>query len=361
MCGISWETAGNANKLNTESASARKYLYGLLLMCLLFVGPVGGSVQMDLGQRLLECSRIENATERLNCYDEMVREESEASATIEKTAVKCKTDDREKTSYLSKRWHLDDKRGRGEYTLLPHRTNYILPLTHNNLPNKDPIEQASPGKDIQEAEVKFQISLKVNLWPKVLGKDMDLWFGYTQKSFWQLYNFDDSSPFRETNYEPELLLNIPTEFPFLGLKGRIVNIGINHQSNGRSDPLSRSWNRIVANVGLERKCFTLLVKTWYRIPEGAEDDDNPEMDDYLGYGEIWGYYMLGGQRFGVMLRNNLKPTDNRGALQLEWSFPIIGNVSGHLQYFTGYGESLLDYNHSVNRFGVGLSLSDWDF
>ena len=188
----------------------------------------------------------------------------------------------------------------------------------------------------------------------------DLWFGYTQVSFWQFYNFDDSSPFRETNYEPELLLNFRTDFTLGGWRGRFLNLGFNHQSNGQSEPLSRSWNRLIASAGFERGNLSLLLKGWYRIPESAEEDDNPRMERYLGYGEVWGYYFWKGHRFGLMLRNNLDFHTNRGAVQAEWSFPILERVSGYVQYYNGFGESLLDYNYRVNRIGVGFMLRDWN-
>jgi len=48
-------------------------------------------------------------------------------------------------------------------------------------------------------QVKFQISLQYNLiYPSKLG----FFAGYTQKSFWKMYN--KSAPFYETNYEPEI-------------------------------------------------------------------------------------------------------------------------------------------------------------
>jgi phospholipase A1 len=263
-------------------------------------------------------------------------------------------------SYLSKLWDLDEETRRGKYTIMPHRSSYILPVTYNSLTNKELIEETSPGTDVLETEVKFQISLKVKLWEDILGEQMDLWFGYTQQSYWQLYNSADSSPFRETNYEPELLLNYRPNFDLPGgITCRVINAGFNHQSNGRSDPLSRSWNRIVGNVGFERDNFVLLVRGWYRIPESAERDDNPDIDDYLGYGEIRGYYIWKKHKLGAMLRNNLHFSTNRGALQLEWSFPLIERVSGYIQFYTGYGESLLDYNQTVNRIGIGLILADW--
>jgi phospholipase A1 len=279
---------------------------------------------------LLDCSGIENQGERLRCYDEMARRKSIKDS-----------------SYLSKQWELDEDKPRDQYVIMAHRSNYILPVAYNSSPNSTPFQEASTGEDIQETEVKFQISLKIK-------------FGYTQKSFWQLYNFADSSPFRETNYEPELLLNIRTHVPFLGMNARTMQVGFNHQSNGRSQPFSRSWNRIVGNVGLERDHFILLFKAWYPIPEREEKDDNPDIDDYMGYGEIWGYYVWNGYRLGAMLRNNLRRKDNRGALQLEWSIPITRKVDVYVQYFNGYGESLLDYNHSVNRIAIGFILADWN-
>ena len=117
---------------------------------------------------------------------------------------------------------------------------------------------------------------------------------------------------------------------------------------------------MVANFGFERGRFSLLLKTWYRIPESAKDDDNPNIEKYLGYGEIWAYYFLKKHRFGLMLRNNFSFHTNRGALQAEWSFPIYEWVNGYVQYFVGYGESLLDYNHTVNRIGIGFIVADWN-
>ena len=131
------------------------------------------------------------------------------------------------------------------------------------------MQEVNPDKTLTKPEVTFQISFKVRLWRDILGKDLNLWFGYTQRSFWQLYNFNDSSPFRETNYEPELLLTLSTRFSILGLKGRFFQLGANHQSNGQSEPLSRSWNRIVANMGLERGDLSTPPRragTAFRIP-----------------------------------------------------------------------------------------------
>jgi phospholipase A1 len=308
-----------------------------------------------------ECARIEDAVERLKCYDELAgRKPPETAGDVKAVVKEPPAEGQEIPTYLERLWDLDKESRRGKYAVRFHRSNYILPYTYVVHPNEEIIREDDPTKELTNAEIKFQLSFKVKLWEDILGKNMDLWFGYTQKSFWQFYNFEDSSPFRETNYEPELLLNFRTSYDFLGLKGRFINVGINHQSNGQTEPLSRSWNRVVANFGFERDNFVLLVNTWLRIPESSEDDDNPDIEDYFGYGELQGYYFWKKNRFGVMVRNNFDLNDNHGALQLEWAFPLIERVSGYIQYFHGYGESLLDYNHNINRIGIGFILKDWD-
>jgi phospholipase A1/A2 len=306
------------------------------------------------------CSQIEDDGERLKCYDDLAGRKGKEPEPTSESGAEPHTDKEKKLSYFSRLWELEPETRREGFPISPHQSNYILPYTYNTSPNYDAVRQADPAEDLQYEEVVFQLSFKVKLWSDILGQKADLWMAYTQRSFWQLYDFEDSSPFRETNYEPEVLLNLRTDYSLLGLKGRFINVGFNHQSNGQSEPLSRSWNRIVANAGFERGDFSLLVKGWYRIPESVEDDDNPQIEDHLGYGEVWAYYFWKGNRFGIMLRNNLDFDANRGAVQLEWSFPLFERVSGYLQYFNGFGESLLDFNHRVNRIGIGFILKEWD-
>lgn len=331
---------------------------GTLLLILLGITPAEG--QWDISREMAECAKIEDDAARLQCYDKLAGRKAERSLPITGPAEKTPGERPAKVSYFSRLWELDKETRRDKYAITPYRSNYILPYSYNDSPNEAAVKEADPSKELKKAEAKFQLSLKVKLWEDVLGQDMDLWFGYTQQSFWQFYNFEDSSPFRETNYEPEVLLNFRTDYSLLGFKGRFFNLGFNHQSNGQSEPLSRSWNRIVGSLGLERENLSLLLKGWYRIPEKAKDDDNPSMADYYGFGELWAYYIWKEHRFGAMVRNNLQLPGNRGALQLEWSFPIFNWVGGYLQYYVGFGESLLDYNYRVNRIGVGFILTDWD-
>ena len=330
----------------------------VFVLLFLFAAPAEGL--SDTSRELAECAKIEDAGKRLDCYDSLAGRKSKEAPSAEQTVKKPQPEETKKFSYFSHLWELEPETRRGKYSLSPHGSNYILPYSYNASPNYDAVRAADPGKDLKHEEVLFQLSLKVKLWEDIFSQKADLWVGYTQRSFWQFYNFEDSSPFRETNYEPELLLNLRTDYRILGLRGRFINLGFNHQSNGQSEPLSRSWNRLVANAGFERGDFSLLLKGWYRIPESAADDDNPHMGDYLGYGEIWGYYFWKGNRFGIMLRNNLDFHTNRGAVQLEWSFPLFERVGGYLQYYNGFGENLLDYNYRVNRIGIGFILKDWN-
>ena len=243
------------------------------------------------------------------------------------------------------------------FSLLPYKQNYILPLTYNAKPNNR--VYANVGDDIDRLELKFQLSFKVPLAKGLVAGHGNLFAGYTQQSFWQAYNGSESSPFRETNYEPELYADFATGYSLLGLRSRFVTAGFSHQSNGLSGDLSRSWNRIYALAAFERGNFYCAVKPWYRIPESEKDDDNSDMDKYLGYGELYALYIRNENRFGMMLRNNLR-SENRGAIQVDWSFPLPGDrLHGYLQYFYGYGESLIDYNHINNRIGLGIIVSNW--
>ncbi len=271
-----------------------------------------------------------------------------------------------KPSFFTNLWQLDEEARVGRSPVTFHRTNYVLPFSYNGSPNQAPWQALDPPQHLLKAEVTFQLSFKAKVWQDVFGTPTDLWIAYTQRSFWQAYDVEASAPFRETDYEPEILLNFRTRFGLPGLTVRFIQIGLNHQSNGQTETLSRSWNRVVANVGLERGDFSMLVKGWYRIPEEAAEDDNPDIYDYLGYGEVWGYYFWNRHRVAVMLRDNLDFGQNRGAVQLEWAFPLFrptwptpAPLFGYLQWFLGYGESLLDYNHRVNRIGVGFVIAEW--
>ncbi len=316
---------------------------------------------------LEECACIQDDAERLACYDHLAGRKTEASevtATLppgeqaSPLSTPQGTITGDAPSYLTRHWELDASKPRGHLAFMSHRDTYIMPLTYNISPNRTP-GHTGEVDTVQEAEAAFQVSMKVKLWQDILGEDLDLWFGYTQRSFWQVYATDDSSPFRETNYEPEVLLSYRINKPLLGGQLRMATLGLNHQSNGRAEPLSRSWNRLLGSLGWEYRGLVIQYKTWYRLPEKEDEDDNPDILTFMGPGELWVHYNLGGHRLGAMWRNNCRLHDNRGALQLDWAFPLGRKLKGYVQYFTGYGESLLDYDHPVDRIGLGVILDHW--
>lgn len=303
------------------------------------------------------CSAISTDAERLACYDALAGrppptpEPSPGAVVAEAQSGLL--------SALSRHWELDDAAKQGAFLFRAHRANYFLPLKYSSAPNEQPFDSAYPQDDprLKSVETEVQLSFKVKGMQGVFGDDdLDLWFGYTVTSFWQAYNSDFSAAFRETNYEPEMMWVVRTDYSLAGFRGRFVNLGLVHQSNGRGADLSRSWNRIYAQFGFERDKLALLVRPWYRLPEPGTDD-NPDIEDYLGHGDLQAVYTSGRNTWSLLLRNNFQRDDNRGALKLSWSFPLRSRLRGYVEYFNGYGESLIDYNHRQQTIGLGVSLT----
>jgi len=269
------------------------------------------------------------------------------------------------TTLLGRAWELDDENRGHILRIRPYKPVYILPLFHSRRPNQYPTTPSaghtvSDSLDLSQDEAKLQISLKTKLAENLLGNNGDLWFGYTQTSRWQVYNGGISRPFRETNHEPEVMLVWRTDYDLAGWRGRFFNLSLNHQSNGQSLPLSRSWNRLMLSANLEKDDWTLSVRPWWRLPESANKDDNPDIANYLGRADINLVRRWGDHQFSVLLRHSLRTGENsRGAVQLDYAFPIAGEMRGHLQWFSGYGESMIDYNHRATYYGLGVSLLEW--
>lgn len=341
------------------------------------------------------CVALQTNNERLACYDAYFQPTvaTEANTAAEKTALIDAAPMAEKTlvetlaevpatissdnffgeapefnpttSMLDQRWELSEDSKLGTWQLRAYQPMYVLPVMwtsdKNTLPHSpNPLNTVTEKQDLYSTEAKFQISLKTKAIEDIFGNNGDVWVGYTQSSRWQVYNEDNSRPFRETNYEPEASLIFRTNYNLLGLHGRLLGLTFNHQSNGRSDPFSRSWNRVILNVGFERDNFALMLRPWYRMEEDAKDDNNPDIKDYIGRGDLTAFYKWKDHNFSLMLRHTLKGgDDNRGAVQFDWAFPLSGALRGHLQIFDGYGESLIDYNHKATYVGLGVSLMNW--
>lgn len=224
----------------------------------------------------------------------------------------------------------------------------------------NPANSVTSPQQLDSAELKFQLSFKTKVAENLFGDNGDIWMGYTQSSRWQAYNAENSRPFRETNYEPEAMLVFRNNYELFGWRGRMSGISINHMSNGRADPLSRSWNRVILNVGLDRENWALMLRPWFRIKEDAQDDNNPDIEDYMGRGDATLVYNKNGHEVSLTARHSLRSGDrSHGSAQLDWGFPINNLLRGHVQVFDGYGESLIDYNHKATYIGVGVSLLEW--
>lgn len=247
---------------------------------------------------------------------------------------------------------------------VPYQPTYILPYTYVDSPNQHPFSprtgEADYDANLRDEEAKYQISFRVPLLSGVLDDHTTLWFGYTQKSFWQVYNTEDSAPFRETNYEPEIFLRQRLGWNLGPGEINSVSLGLNHQSNGQSDPRSRSWNRIKGSISYTYDRWLFMVNPWYRLPEKESDDDNPDIEEYLGYAEYIAVYKWNDDHvLSTKLMNNLRSEDNRTSVELGYSFPIGDTLKGYVQYYNGYGESLIDYNERMHRIGIGIMLNDW--
>ena len=320
------------------------------------------NAQAGAVENLETCRALANDAERLACYDRVADRPAQPAT----DPIPAQSDATTQiASRLSERMELDQKDKHGTFLFRPYRPVYVLPLRVMHGPNEWP---ASPNPEntvtqplsLDTTEAKFQLSFKTKIWQNIFASPADLWFGYTQQSYWQVYNKSDSSPFRETDYEPEVFTTIPLNVGDEAFKLRYLNLGFVHQSNGRSNPMSRSWNRLYAGFGFQTPSFILQFRPWYRIPEKASNDDNPDISDYVGRAEVNALFRWGEQQFALIGRHSLKGgSANHGSLQLEWSFPLAGYLRAHFQAFTGYGESLIDYNHRMTTFGLGISLMEW--
>lgn len=259
-------------------------------------------------------------------------------------------------SPLTKRLIAEQESIDNPFELSAYRRNYFLLASYNDTPNTEIWDQDYPGQPINNTEAKFQLSFKALLARGVLGGDV--WAAYTQQSWWQLYA-QESAPFRETNYEPEIMLRWDTHMTGLGYTVRAITFGFNHESNGRSGDFSRSWNRLMSSAVIDKGNLVIVPRLWWRIPEDEAQDDNHDIDDYLGVADLAMAYKWDEQLFTATFKGAQQRNLNHYGVQLDWTFPLGGRFKGYVQYYNGYGESLIDYNHRSHRLGFGILLNDW--
>ncbi|TAN10892.1 MAG: phospholipase [Burkholderiaceae bacterium] len=277
-------------------------------------------------------------------------------------------------SELSRFWELEAGSSCPRFGLRAYHPNLLTIADGNRVDRQpqspNPIDSATHPTAYGKQEARFVISIRTKLASGLLtpaaGTRRDsLWVAYTQQSYWQVFNGALSRPFRNTDYMPELIYVYPTTLALPGgWTWRYSGAGLVHQSNGQSDPLSRSWNRAYLMAGFEKDDrFNLQVRVWKRFPESFAKDNNPDITTKVGRGDLTFGWNIDSKN---TLRATYTGTFNRyGSERLEWSHALgagNGRFSGlrfYMGLFHGYGDSLIDYNFKRTVFSVGLSLVDF--
>ena len=349
---------------------------------LVAVGGASAALAQAAPSTVADCRGIAASMERLACYDAVSGHAADApkgtagtpaAAASPSSPVPRRADSDgaarpTTTSMIDTAWGFDPNSA--PYDISFYNANYLLFGRYSDNVNKAPFMPLVQGTaqeqlDISSTEAKFQISFKARVWTSD-DRRWGLWAAYTQQSQWQLYNGDTSRPFRDNNYMPELFVSYRPDVDLGGgFNWKLLNVGYKHQSNGRSDlissggnnGLSRSWDRLFAEFGIEREDLALFGTLWYRLPESSSKDDNPDITDYLGHGKLSALYRWRGNTFSGAVRGNLRT--GKGAVEAGWFSPrLFGPLRAYVQVFSGYGESLIDYNWNQTTIGAGVALSD---
>ena len=265
-----------------------------------------------------------------------------------------------KPGLIERRLRLEQEASKNRFAIAQHKSSYILPLTYNSRVNNEPFRESDENRELDKYEFKFQFSIKAQLFDSIMQYPGRVFFGYTNQSYWQIYDQENSGPFRETNHEPEIFVDIDRNNQFASWNIPLLRFGWVHQSNGRSSSLSRSWNRLYSQIFLEKDNWALSFKPWIQVTGDSAEEDNPDIDEFMGNFELGLFRQGTTSAASIKFRNNLR-SENRGAIELNWSKPLPFNdkLRLYFQYFHGYGESLIDYNVNTNRVGLGLQLSDF--
>ncbi len=324
---------------------------------------------------LQECAAIGAPSDRLACYDRLAGRALPTPPPAEVpfatsqmapkgVAIAAANELSPDTSLLSQYWELDAADKRGTFNLLGYRANYVAPVHKTSRINRapqSPTQTPVQQPNYRSVEAKFQISLRTKVLQNVFDSGGDLWVAFTQQAMWQIWNGRDSKPFRNTDYEPEAAFVLPTKpglraLPW-GWQWRYTQFAIAHQSNGQSDPLSRSWNRVYAGAGMERGDWTVIGRLSQRFNEHLSSDNNPDLVDFRGRGEVQLGWTPGASTTSLLFRTSVQGP-KYGALQLEWTYPVNrmqpNGLRWFVQAFSGYGETLTDYNFRQKSFALGL-------
>lgn len=214
---------------------------------------------------------------------------------------------------------------------------------------------------------KFQLSFKYRLLKftdlsrKTMARTLQL--AFTQRTLWDIDG--DSSPFYDTSYMPELIfesLSAKPEESGTGFTWLGYQAAYKHESNGRDGSVSRSLDivyfRPVFAFGNLERWHLLVIPEFFTYVDTT--DDNRDIKDYRGYG-----------RLSVVLGRNDGPSlmasvwggkeFNNPTVQIDLTVPVHTRLLDFetyllVQYFNGYGESLLSYRQKSETVRAGISL-----
>ncbi len=270
------------------------------------------------------------------------------------------------SDYLAKFWELDPDTKRGTFVVRTYQPNFLLPAHYSSNINATPSSPTHPDggtfPKYRQTEAELQVSLRAKALENVLLPGADVWLSYTQQSIWQLWNGQNSAPFRSSDYQPEAMLVVPVPDRMGDLGGgwrwRMMHAGIAHESNGDGLPLSRSWNFAYLGTAFTREDVALRARYNWRIADRGVDD-NPDITDYIGNTELAASWLPGETTMQLTARTSFKAWD-RGSLKFEWTRPVWAakpdGLRWYVQLFSGYGETMLDYDHRQNSIGLGFTL-----
>jgi phospholipase A1/A2 len=353
--------------------------------------PISSAARTNADRSWQQCLTLSGAdSARLACFDQWAAQQAaferppEPSTQVATGAhppvVALAAHDCNHTGYsqASRFWELEAGTDCGTFNIRgfrPISLSWIGSDSVNTQPTSPSVNNsATTSQAFSNAETRIQLSVRTKVAQGLLTQGQDelrdsLWFSYSQQSYWQLFNSALSRPFRSTDHEPEITYIYPSKATLpLGWQLRYSGLSLNHQSNGQSLPLSRSWNRAILIAGLEKdNKFILQAQLWRRLNEKPDIDDNPDIMDKVGRAEVSGFWSVNKENsLGMTVRHTLRANAN-GSVRMDWYRTLgdggqPGGTSGlrlHTRLFTGFGDSLVDYNRRRTVLSIGLSLVDW--
>ncbi|MCL1036864.1 phospholipase A [Shewanella submarina] len=244
---------------------------------------------------------------------------------------------------------------RDQFELSAYQGNYFLPWYYTSDPNQTYYAPQNPnGGDISKTNFQFQVSLKYGLASNLLTDNDGIYFSYTQVANWQAY--DSSAYFRDTQYQPELFWVFLNDVDQNNWHWRHSRVGFMHQSNGKGGEYERSWNRFYLDFQFGKDQLAVNLRPWIRTDVHASRDYNPDIEDYLGYGDIQLQWKPGRHTIKLTLRNQMESSFSKGYEELSWQFPIYKKLHGYVKLQSGYGLTISDYNSYDNAIGIGVAL-----